>query len=61
MQEPARLCNAQEAADRLRISRSQLYALIRSGELKSVKIGARRLFSDSHIRDFIDQLSDSAA
>jgi excisionase family DNA binding protein len=39
---PAVLYRVDEAADALRLSRSALYELIRSGRLRSVKSGRRR-------------------
>ena len=40
---PAVLYRVDEAADALRLSRSLLYELIRSGRLRTVKAGRRRL------------------
>lgn len=43
----------EEAADRLRKGRTWTWSVIRSGELKSFKIGARRLVSEDALDDFI--------
>jgi excisionase family DNA binding protein len=43
----------EEAADRLRKGRTWTWGAIRSGELKSFKIGARRLVSEDALDDFI--------
>lgn len=40
---PAVLYRVEEAAEALRLSRSGVYELIRSGRLRSVKCGNRRL------------------
>ena len=42
-----------EASIRLGISRATLYELLASGQLASLKIGARRLIPDSEVRRFI--------
>lgn len=44
------------AMDRLGVSRSTVFELIASGELRSVKIGHRRLVSDAAIAEFIARL-----
>jgi excisionase family DNA binding protein len=41
------LLTVQEAADRLRISRWSLYNLIRAKQLRTVKIGRRRLVTSA--------------
>jgi excisionase family DNA binding protein len=49
------------AAEALRLSRSALYELIRSGELRSIKQGKRRLVPLSALADYVDRaLGDSA-
>jgi excisionase family DNA binding protein len=40
----ARLLAVQEAAEQLRISRWSVYNLIRANQLRTIKIGRRRLF-----------------
>ena len=45
-----------EAAEALRLSRSALYELIRSGQLRTVKSGRRRLVPVSALSDYIDSL-----
>lgn len=45
------------AASRIGVGRSTAYELIRSGELRSVKIRARRLVPESAIAEFIAGLS----
>jgi excisionase family DNA binding protein len=50
-----------EAAKRLGIGRATVYELLTTGQLASLKIGARRLIPDSEVRRFIDaRLADSA-
>jgi excisionase family DNA binding protein len=56
--EPAadRLLTIQEAADRLRISRWSVYNLIRANELRTVRIGRRRLVTPAALADYIKML-----
>ena len=49
-----------ETAELLGISRRSLYELLRSGELRSVKIGSRRLIRNADLERFVDEL-DSVA
>ncbi len=50
---PDRLLGVDEAAGLLGIGRSALYDEIRSGRLKTIKVGRRRLVSDTALREFI--------
>ena len=51
-----------DAQQRLgRVSRPTIYSLIRSGDLRSVKIGRRRMIVDESIDAFIRRQSDEAA
>jgi excisionase family DNA binding protein len=50
-----------EAAEQLRISRWSLYNLIRSNQLRTVKVGRRRLVPASAIAECLDQLMEVAA
>lgn len=43
-----------EAAEAVRLSRSQIYELIRCGELRSVKVGRRRLVPVQALTDYIN-------
>jgi hypothetical protein len=42
------------------LGRTNVFALLRSGDLRSVKIGRRRFVPDSAIQDYIDRLKVSA-
>jgi excisionase family DNA binding protein len=55
------LCTLQEAADRLRVSRWSVYNLIRANQLRTVKIGSRRLVSPSALAECIELLTEAAA
>ncbi|NYE50200.1 excisionase family DNA binding protein [Spinactinospora alkalitolerans] len=49
-----------EAAARLRVSRWTLYNLIRSGRLRTVKIGRRRLVPVASLSECLDALAEVA-
>jgi excisionase family DNA binding protein len=50
-----------EAAERLRVSRWTLYNLIRSHQLRTIKIGRRRLVPINALTECLDQLMEDAA
>lgn len=54
------LLDVRTVARRLGVGRSTVYALISSGELGSVKIGARRLVTESQLADFVARLESEA-
>jgi excisionase family DNA binding protein len=45
-----------DVANRLRLSRSTVYSLLKSGELHSVTVGKARRVSSSQVQDFIESL-----
>lgn len=49
-----------EAAERLRVSRWTLYTLIRSNQLRTFKIGRRRLVSADALAECINNLAEVA-
>ncbi|WP_163511586.1 helix-turn-helix domain-containing protein [Fodinicola acaciae] len=51
------LLTVAETAELLRVSKATVFVTIRSGRLKSVKIGARRLVPLDAVRAFLDELS----
>lgn len=53
-----RLYSLAETAKRLDISRGKLYQLMDTGQLRSVKLGTRRLVSEGALAEFIDGLSN---
>jgi len=50
------LVSPDEAADRLSITRRRVFELIKRGELRSVKLGKRRLISVDALREFVARL-----
>jgi excisionase family DNA binding protein len=55
------LLTVQEAADRLRVSRWSLYNLIRANQLRTVKIGRRRLVAPAALAECVELLSEEVA
>lgn len=55
------LLTVQEAADRLRVSRWSVYNLIRSNQLRTIKIGRRRLVTPRALTECIHLLGEDAA
>jgi excisionase family DNA binding protein len=61
---PRLLLTVEEAADRIGICRSNMFKLIRQGDVKSVKVGRLRRITPAALEDFIRRLdspADSAA
>jgi excisionase family DNA binding protein len=61
---PRLLLTVEEAADRIGICRSNMFKLIRSGDVKSVKVGRLRRVAPAALEDYVRRLStpvDSAA
>ena len=54
------LLTVQEAADRLRIGRWSVYNLIRSNQLRTIKIGRRRLITPAALAECIATLEGGA-
>ncbi|MBA8795953.1 excisionase family DNA binding protein [Friedmanniella endophytica] len=50
------LYEVDEAAEALRLSRSRIYELIRSGQLESVKAGRRRLVPVAALQAYVASL-----
>lgn len=54
------LYRVDEAAEALRMSRSMIYELIRSGRLRTVKQGRRRLVPVEALSEYVDALGRAA-
>ncbi len=50
------LLTPEEAAERLSLSRTMIYELIRTGELQSVKVGRARRIPAGALDDFVNGL-----
>ncbi len=55
------LYRVDEAAEALRLSRSVIYELIRSGRLRTVKQGSRRLVPVAALGEYVESLRDGVA
>jgi excisionase family DNA binding protein len=55
------LLTPEEVAQALRVGRSKVYELMRSGALRSVKIGGSRRISATALAEFVASLEQSAA
>ena len=55
-----RLLTVEEAADQLRISRWSVYNLIRANQLRTIRIGRRRLVTPAALIDCIAMLEGGA-
>jgi excisionase family DNA binding protein len=55
-----RVGNAAGAGRQLNLGRTVMYELIRSGRLRSVRVGKLRLIPSSALVEFIDQLGRAA-
>jgi excisionase family DNA binding protein len=51
----------EQVAKMLNISRDKVYYLLRTRQLRSIKIGKSRRITDLHVADFIASLEDHAA
>lgn len=58
---PAVAYRVEEAAQALRLSRSVIYELIRSGRLRTVKQGSRRLVPVVALQEYLESLSEGVA
>ncbi|MFC9973489.1 helix-turn-helix domain-containing protein [Spirillospora sp. NPDC127200] len=56
MSEP--VLTVDEAAERLRVSRWTIYNLIRSGQLRTFKLGRRRLVPAAALAECLEELMD---
>jgi excisionase family DNA binding protein len=54
------LLTAQEAAQALGVSRTKIYDLMRSGRLRSVKIGGSRRIPVDALAELVDELAEAS-
>jgi excisionase family DNA binding protein len=52
----ARLHDIESLMDRLKLGRSKVFEVIASGELRSIKVGRRRLVSETALAEYIADL-----
>jgi excisionase family DNA binding protein len=51
---PPPLLSVDQAAERLGVSRTSMYGMIRRGELRTIRVGRRRLVPESAIADVVE-------
>ncbi len=51
----------EQVADMLHIGRDKVYYLLRTGQLRSIKIGKSRRITAKHLAEFIASLEEDAA
>lgn len=61
MTSPTLLLKVEEAADQLRVGRDRIFELIATGELRSKKIGSRRLIPYAALVEYVNGLPDAPA
>jgi excisionase family DNA binding protein len=49
----------EQVAEILNIGRDKVYFLLRTGQLRSIKIGKLRRITDQHLADFVASLEDT--
>lgn len=54
---PRLLLTVEEAAERIGICRSNMFKLIREGDVRSVKVGRLRRVTPAALEDFVERLS----
>jgi excisionase family DNA binding protein len=54
------LNSIKDVVTRTRLSRSKIYEELANGRLKSVKVGRRRLITESALVDYVDHLVEAA-
>jgi excisionase family DNA binding protein len=59
--QPATLLTVEQAADRLAVGRTTVYALLRTGELDSVKVGRLRRIPLDALRAYLARLTGQAS
>jgi excisionase family DNA binding protein len=57
----ARLHHVESVMERLALGRSKVFELMASGQLRSLKVGRRRLVSESALCEFIERLDSAHA
>jgi excisionase family DNA binding protein len=50
----------EEAADLLHVGRDKIYYLLRTGQLRSIKIGKSRRITEEHLAVFVASLEERA-
>jgi excisionase family DNA binding protein len=51
----------EQVAEMLHVGRDKVYYLLRTGQLRSIKIGKLRRITEQQLADFVASLEDNAA
>jgi excisionase family DNA binding protein len=51
----------EQVADMLQIGRDKVYHLLRTGQLRSIKIGKSRRITDQHLAEFVTSAEENPA
>jgi excisionase family DNA binding protein len=51
----------EQVAEMLHVGRDKVYYLLRTGQLRSIKIGKLRRITEQQLADFVTSLEDNAA
>ncbi|MDQ2874133.1 MAG: helix-turn-helix domain-containing protein [Actinomycetota bacterium] len=54
-----RAYTVEQVAEILHVGRDKVYFLLRSGQLRSIKIGKSRRITDEHLAEFVSALEDA--
>ncbi|TDD20295.1 DNA-binding protein [Actinomadura sp. KC06] len=57
---PVQAYTVEQVAEILNIGRDKVYFLIRTGQLRSIKIGKLRRITDRHLAEFVTSLEEPA-
>jgi excisionase family DNA binding protein len=55
-----RAYTVEQVAEMLHVGRDKIYYLLRTGQLRSIKIGKLRRITDQQLAEFIASLNDAA-
>ena len=50
----------EQVAEMLQIGRDKVYVLLRTGQLRSIKIGRSRRITDQHLAEFVSSLEQAS-
>jgi excisionase family DNA binding protein len=59
-QSAVRAYTVEEVADLLHVGRDKVYYLLRTRQLRSIKIGKSRRITERHLAEFVDSLEQDA-
>lgn len=57
---PVRGYTVEQVAEMLQVGRDKVFALLRTGQLRSLKIGRSRRITDQHLAEFVSSLEQAS-